>query len=400
MNALVGLEEVAGLIGAEPRIRQNSPSHDDLEAEASTDLSQRVIRLAKRLGIVVFSPLRRRFEVTLRYMTKYTDVELCAGAGGQAHGLELAGFEHVALVEIDRHACETLRLNRPQWNVLEADLHEWDPSAYEGVDLLSGGVPCPPFSVAGKQLGELDDRELFGRALEIIRQIKPRGVMLENVRGLLDPKFDTFRKNVSDRLRRYGYSPQWRLLQASDYGVSQLRPRVICVALRPIDMRHFVWPEPDEATPPTVGELLGDLMAANGWKGAAAWSKQANTIAPTLVGGSKLHGGADLGPTRAKRAWMKLGINGRSIADDNPPADAPNDFTPRLTVRMAARIQGFDDEWQFSGRKTSSYRQVGNAFPPAVARRVGQQIIRAWEATDGTGSAISTGKEDIPHPTD
>ena len=249
-------------------------------------------------------------------------------------------------------------------------------------------------------MGELDDRELFGRALEIIRQVKPRGVMLENVRGLLDPKFDAFRKNVSDRLRRYGYSPQWKLLQASDYGVSQLRPRVICVALKPSDMKHFTWPEPDEKRPSTVGELLEDLMAANGWKNASTWAAKADSIAPTLVGGSKLHGGADLGPTRAKRAWMKLGVDGKGIADGNPPADAPADFMPRLTVRMAARIQGFDDDWMFAGRKTASYRQVGNAFPPAVARRVGQQIIRAWEAADGTGSVAGAGEEDVSHQAD
>ncbi|PAU69081.1 DNA cytosine methyltransferase [Bifidobacterium criceti] len=328
--------------------------------------------------------------------TEYTDVELCAGAGGQAYGLELAGFKHVALVEIDKHACGTLRLNRPNWNVIEADLREWDPSDYKGVDLISGGVPCPPFSVAGRQLGELDERELFNRALEIIRQVEPRGVMLENVRGLLDPKFDVFRKNVSDRLRRYRYSPQWRLLQASDYGVSQLRPRVICVALRPADMKYFTWPEPDEVNPPTVGALLEDLMAADGWKGAAGWARRADAIAPTLVGGSKLHGGADLGPTRAKRAWAKLGVDGKGIADGNPPADAPNDFTPRLTVRMAARIQGFDDGWKFVGRKTASYRQIGNAFPPAVARRVGQQIIHAWEVADGAASVVGESKADLP----
>ena len=139
--------------------------------------------LAKRLETISFAFLCRQSDVTFLPMTRYTDVELCAGAGGQAHGLELAGFKHVALVEMDKHACETLRLNRPQWNVIEDDLHKWDPSAYEGVDLISGGVPCPPFSIAGRQLGALDDRELFGRALEIIRQVKPRGVMLENVRN-------------------------------------------------------------------------------------------------------------------------------------------------------------------------------------------------------------------------
>ena len=317
-----------------------------------------------------------------RRLMTYSDVELCAGAGGQAHGLEMAGFEHKALVEIDPYACKTLRLNRPGWNVIEGDLHTWDPTPYIGVDLVSGGVPCPPFSIAGRQLGELDERELFGRALEIIHQIHPRGVMLENVRGLFDPKFDTFRQRVSNRLRNYGYSPQWKLLQASDYGVSQLRPRVICVALRPTDMKYFSWPEPDGTPPPTVGELLEDLMGGNGWAGAHAWAKQAKTIAPTLVGGSKKHGGADLGPTRAKKAWAVLGIDGKGLADDIPAPNMPTNFTPRLTTRMAARIQGFDDNWQFAGRKTAQYRQIGNAFPPAVARRVGEQIAKAWETAD------------------
>lgn len=113
----------------------------------------------------------------------YGSVELCAGAGGQARGLERAGFQHRALVEIDKHACATLRLNRPEWNVIEGDLHTWDPSPYKGVDLLAGGVPCPPFSIAGKQLGELDERELFGRALEIVKIVKPRAVFRNCVRG-------------------------------------------------------------------------------------------------------------------------------------------------------------------------------------------------------------------------
>lgn len=313
-------------------------------------------------------------------MPPLTSVEICAGAGGQALGLEMAGFEHKAAVEYDAWACKTLRLNRPEWNVIEGDLLEWDGKPYKGVDLLAGGVPCPPFSVAGKQLGHEDERDLFPTAMRLVEEIEPRAVMLENVRGLQDPKFDEYRESINQTLRDLGYAPEWKLLQASDFGVSQLRPRFIMVAMRAELADKFSWPEPDIEPPKTVGNLLLDLMKADGWKGAEAWVEQANTIAPTLVGGSKKHGGPDLGPTRARRAWAALGVEGRTIADANPPADL--DTMPRLTVRMAARVQGFPDSWQFAGKKTNSYRQVGNAFPPPVAEAVGRQIAKALTEED------------------
>src|SRR5208283_5708461 len=109
-------------------------------------------------------------------MARLTTLELCAGAGGQALGLEQAGIEHLALVEWDRHACETLRLNRPKWNVIKSDIREFDATGYKGVDIVSGGLPCPPFSVAGRQLGDKDDRNLFPAAIRIIAQAKPRAV--------------------------------------------------------------------------------------------------------------------------------------------------------------------------------------------------------------------------------
>lgn len=307
-----------------------------------------------------------------------TSVEICAGAGGQALGLEMAGFGHEAVVEIEPPACSTLRLNRPQWNVLEQDLLEWSGKAYEGVDLFAGGVPCPPFSKAGKQLGAEDERNLFPKAIDLIDEIGPRAVMLENVRGLLDPVFDTYRADVEGQLRKMGYAAHWRLLNASNYGVSQLRPRAILVGIRKDFAENFNWPTPHEVEPPTVGELLKDLMASKGWAGADAWAAKANAIAPTLVGGSKKHGGPDLGPTRARAAWAALGVEGRTIADDVPGEDHVG--MPRLTVRMAARIQGFPDDWQIFGRKTAAYRQIGNAFPPPVAAAVGRQIHKAITA--------------------
>jgi DNA (cytosine-5)-methyltransferase 1 len=309
-------------------------------------------------------------------------VEICAGAGGQALGLERAGFEHALAVELDGFACATLRANRPAWKVAQGDVADrsvWEPDAYAGVDLLAGGVPCPPFTVAGRQLGATDERDLFAWAVELCGRIGPRALLLENVRGLSLNRFGAYRQHVLDRLRELGYVPGWRLLQASDFGVPQLRPRFVLVAVRAEDAPWFRWPAPLEAAPGTVGETLRDLMGARGWPGTDRWARRADAIAPTIVGGSKKHGGADLGPTRAKQAWAELGVDGLGLADQAPGPDDDPALRPKLTCAMVARLQGWQDAWgwEFTGRKTARYRQVGNAFPPPVAEAVGQSIRRA-----------------------
>jgi DNA (cytosine-5)-methyltransferase 1 len=261
---------------------------------------------------------------------------------------------------------------------MQADLREFDAAGFKGVDLVSGGLPCPPFSVAGKQLGESDDRNLFPAAIRIIAQVKPRAVMIENVRGILDAVFVDYRKFIAGELGRLGYHCDWKLLVASDFGVPQLRPRVVFVAVRGNDFHRFRWPTPSETLAPTVGETLYDLMAKSGWRGAKLWKQRADEVAPTIVGGSLKHGGPDLGPTRARKAWASLGVDGIGIVDEAPPKDFVG--MPRLTVRMVARIQGFPDDWIFSGKKTAAYRQVGNAFPPPVARAVATEICSALSA--------------------
>jgi DNA (cytosine-5)-methyltransferase 1 len=311
---------------------------------------------------------------------RFSCVELCAGGGGQALGLEMAGFNHLALVEIDSHSVRTLRQNRPSWNVVESDLNIWDPEKYKSADLISAGLPCPPFSKAGKQLGRNDERNLFPRALEIIRIIRPKAVMIENVRGLMDAIFHDFREEFQSQVKQLGYWASWQLLNASNFGVPQLRPRVVFVALRPPLSKHFTWPEPILVSPPSVGEALYDFMAERGWRGARHWKTIANEIAPTLVGGSRKHGGPDLGPCRAKRAWASLGVDALVLGDAAPDADFVG--MPRLTVQMCAVLQGFPKDWIFSGGKTAAYRQVGNAFPPPVAAAVGQAIKAAFHGTD------------------
>lgn len=345
-------------------------------------------------------------------MTELSVIEICAGAGGQALGLERAGFEHKLAIELDRDAVATLKRNRPAWKVEKGDvanpeifnprLFRPDAPDQDGrpIDLLAGGVPCPPFSIAGKQLGAHDERDLFAWAVEQVSVIRPRALMLENVRGLSMPRFAGYRQHVLDRLRALGYSAEWRLIQANEYGVPQLRPRFVLIALKTEDFRYFYWPEP-LGEPKTVGETLHELMKAKGWSGADQWAKKANKIAPTIVGGSKKHGGADLGPTRAKRAWAEMGVDGYGVHDTAPPYTDKRPMTdkgPKLTVEMVARLQGWiwaKDEahrarleanlpesekrwiWIFTGAKTAQYRQIGNAFPPPVAFALGSSIAAA-----------------------
>ncbi|MEW1686727.1 DNA cytosine methyltransferase [Streptomyces sp. NPDC091265] len=382
-----------------------------------------------------------------------TSIEICAGAGGQAIGLHQAGFKHLALVEIDPHAAETLRENiknlkawsweRDYCDVISGDVNDFcaiprgqgqksslekaqaylrGPLAKGKLGLLAGGVPCPPFSHAGKQLGKDDERDLFPRILELAEELHPEAVMIENVRGIKDAKFADYRKYIVARLEGgwathpvtgiteeftgLGYEVcEWEVLEASDFGVPQLRPRAVLVAIRKdvLGNLKFVWPTATE-TPRSVFRALGKSMelryrpylkmdgdvarlareCLDRWKEKAqkAEGRKDFGIAPTLVGGSKKHGGADLGPSRAKAAWDLLGVSGVGVANSHEDSvkkksqdrDLFRSTGPMLTVEQAAIIQGFPDNWKFSGGKTAQYRQVGNAFPPPVASAVGKAI--------------------------
>ncbi|MGW0779805.1 DNA cytosine methyltransferase [Streptomyces sp. NPDC002913] len=334
-------------------------------------------------------------------------VEICAGAGGQSLGLERAGFRHRLAVELDPQAAETLRCNLVEFLGFSeeeardsvkigdvADPNIWNPALdAANLDLLAGGVPCPPFSIAGKQLGTSDERDLFAWAIELCGKVQPKALLLENVRGLSANRFAGYRQHVLDRLKEHGYIAEWQLLQADEFGVSQLRPRFVLIALQREFAPYFEWPDRRPGSAKSVGELLVDLMGANGWEGAQKWADAANGIAPTIVGGSKKHGGADLGPTRAKRAWAEKGVDAMGVANEAPSADGPPVIEgvprPKLTTAMVARIQGWQDadsegnggeddfRWRFHGRKTSVYRQIGNAFPPPVAKALGVSIRNA-----------------------
>ncbi|MFG3166552.1 DNA cytosine methyltransferase [Streptomyces sp. NPDC048200] len=368
----------------------------------------------------------------------YTSIEICAGAGGQAIGLHLAGFRHLALVEIDKYAAATLQENievHPKWDwerdncdVLCKDVVDFEPERdlkksaglYRRgeVDLLAGGVPCPPFSHAGKQLGEDDERDLFPRILALAELIRPRAVMIENVRGLMDAKFDDYRSRIQASLEEMGPGVDglpgykvvaWRVYEAEKFGVPQLRPRSILVAFRKDVLKDLKYETPaPSAKRVNVFDALEGTMAQRiepflaGTRAAEArrvfedWKKEAvKDVAPTLVGGSKKHGGADLGPSRAKKAWRALGVSGMGVANapvnGQPTGTEDRDLFgadgPMLTVRQAAIIQGFPTEWDFTGGKTAQYRQVGNAFPPPVAQAIGESIIEVLEADRKRGNS-------------
>ncbi|HRK06402.1 MAG TPA: DNA cytosine methyltransferase [Pseudobdellovibrionaceae bacterium] len=303
-------------------------------------------------------------------------LELCAGGGGQALGLDLAGYETAALVEIEKEACATLSHNRPEWNVVQADLKILKPDTFKNIDLICGGVPCQPFSIAGQKLGQTDERDLFPVAINYVQKLKPVAFFFENVRGLASGSFEGYRDQIVNEFIKAGYYVEWRVLEASDYGVPQLRPRFVLVGKRNGAI-PFPWPvKTDQRV--TVAQTISDQMGKYGWKGLEQWMKKADHIAPTIVGGSKKHGGPDLGPTRAKRQWASLGVDGMGIANDSPAKDFEG--LPRLTNEMVARLQGFPDSWKFMGKKTAVYRQIGNAFPPPVAKAVAE-AMRTWVST-------------------
>ncbi|MFE6784811.1 DUF6339 family protein [Streptomyces sp. NPDC057680] len=312
---------------------------------------------------------------------RYKSIEICAGAGAQALGLELAGFDPLLLIDSKADACFTIDLNRPDWDVVCMDVVEFRaemrPDVF-GVDLLSGGLPRVKSSATVGRTEDTEERRVLRTAVELACSIKPKAVLLENVPDLVEsPAFEADRAWIEAELISAGYRSSWRVLNASNFGVPQNRSSGFLIALREPYFSRFQWPDGHETAPPTVGAVLGASMASHGWPGVEQWIKNADRIAPALVGGSDRRGGADLGPTGSKKAWASLGVNGNSLGDEPPSPDFPADDHPKLTVEQAAMIQSFPSDWNFSGGKTSRYRQIGHAMPPPLATAVGLAIAAA-----------------------
>ncbi|MEF2074199.1 DNA cytosine methyltransferase [Consotaella aegiceratis] len=352
--------------------------HDVLVWAQGQELRQpmdRRVACSQAGTVVPLDGLPRTKQYRPSHPYQFSVLELCAGAGGQALGLHAAGFRHVGLVEFDRHAAATLRHNEPGWPVIETDVTKLDFSPFRGVDVLAAGLPCQPYSSAGERRGAADARDLFERALEIIAEVRPRVVMIENVIAILHVTHAERRRVVLAALKGLGYDIEWRIVRGRDFGMAQNRQRAILVAMERGSFHRFRWPTIVDIPKQTVGEALYDLMAARGWKGAEEWAKHACGHAPTIIGGSKGKQGLDLGQPGAREAWRKLGVDPNYI---DPLAPSRNfEGNPRLTLPMLARLQDFPDDWEFRGPREEQLHQIANAFPPRMARKMGLAIERA-----------------------
>ncbi|MFS0695836.1 DNA cytosine methyltransferase [Streptomyces nitrosporeus] len=332
-------------------------------------------------------------------------VDVCAGAGGLALGLEQAGFEPVLLLDNKPVACDTLRLNRPGWDVLETDLREFDPADHPqtyDVDLLSAGPPRVRSSATAGRAETDEELRLLEAAVLLTLGIRPRALLIENVPGMVEADaFAPVRDFIHQELEHLGYRLRWFVVNAADFGVPQDRRQGVLVAMQERYFDAFRPPAPSVRRHLSVGEALRASMSARGWAGVDDWADQALKVAPTLVGGSDNRGGADLGPTGTKKAWARMGVNGSSLADEVPGPE--QDGSPemiKLTVPQAAILQGFPTHWRFAGRKTVRYRQIGHASPPAVGAALGRAVAAALhgsgEAVSGANASPTAGYTSIP----
>ncbi|WP_327577728.1 DNA cytosine methyltransferase [Streptomyces sp. NBC_00145] len=320
-------------------------------------------------------------------MAGMTFVDVCAGAGGLALGLEQAGFEPRLLLDDDKHAITTLRTNRPQWNVLHTDLLDFDPSEHPesyDVDLLAAGLPRVKSSATARRADSHAEERLLEATIYLVHAIRPRAVLIENVPGLArSGEYQRFRDFAQAELAHLEYEFSWFVMNAVDFGVPQNRKQGVLVAIEQRSAGAFQPPTPAVQEPTTVGAALGPSMASRGWLDAARWAAQAGQPAPTLVGGSKNRGGADLGPTGAKRKWATMGVDGHTLGDEIPGPEFVWDpemgrgSMVKITPEQAALLQGFPESWEISGRKTPRYRQVGHATPPPVGQALGRAVAEA-----------------------
>lgn len=326
-----------------------------------------------------------------------TSIELFAGAGGLALGLEQAGFRHVLLSEMMPDACDTLRLNRPEWNVVEGDVHGVSFSDLRGqVDLVSGGFPCQAFSMAGKRLGFGDTRgTLFAEFVRCVNEVEPKLVLFENVKGLVSHDKGRTLATIVHSFEEAGYEICYKVLNASRLGVGQKRERIVGIGIRqdliPDDGSFpFAFPTEDDhvttlaealdGVPESVGVSYSDRkrkvleMVPPG----GCWVDLPHDVAKEYLGGSYDTPGGKRGMAR-RIAWDEPCLTLTTSPSQKQTERCHPDETRPFTVREYARIQSFPDEWEFCGGVGSMYKQIGNAVPVEMARRVGVCLMETLE---------------------
>lgn len=325
---------------------------------------------------------------------KIKGIELFAGAGGLALGLEEAGIHGQAFVELDKSACNTLRKNKPNWNVIEGDIATVDFKKYHGkIDVVSGGAPCQAFSYAGKRLGFGDTRgTLFAEFARCLKEVEPKMFLFENVKGLLThDKGRTF-KTIIHEFESLGYKAQYKILNAAYYGVGQKRQRLIVIGIRE-DLRDtiaFNYPEPSENMTVLRDVLQNvpespyqpysenkrrvmELVPAGG-----CWVDLPEEVAKEYMGKSYHSGGGRRGMAR-RISWDEPCLTLTTSPSQKQTERCHPEETRPFTVREYARIQSFPDEWQFEGSLSEQYKQIGNAVPVELARKLGVEIVKALE---------------------
>jgi DNA (cytosine-5)-methyltransferase 1 len=329
----------------------------------------------------------------------YTVVELFAGAGGLALGLEKAGFHSKGLVEIDKYACQTLRKNRPNWNVIEKDIIEVaeigirnfvDLSIGE-LDLLSGGYPCQAFSYAGKKMGLSDARgTMFYYYAQILQQLLPKMFLAENVKGLVNHDNGRTLALMLKVFSDIGYTVKWQVLRALDYDVAQKRERIVLVGIRNdlVEKYNFSYALPQPyGYELTLRDILKDVPKSEGAKYPESkkkvldlvppggyWRDLPDEIAKEYMGASYYSGGGRTGMAR-RLSWDEPSLTLTCSPAQKQTERCHPDETRPFTVREYARIQSFPDDWQFDCSMNNAYKQIGNAVPVNMAKAIGLSIV-------------------------
>jgi DNA (cytosine-5)-methyltransferase 1 len=327
-------------------------------------------------------------------------LELCAGGGGMALGFEQAGFRHVALIEYNKNAVATLRKNRPEWNVVQADVRKVDFTQYRRhrIDVLCGGLPCTPFSTVGQRKGKDDANDLLTEGVRAVQETEPKAFLFENVEGLLHARHADYVAALLRKLSKAGYQSEIHRINARDYGVAQDRSRIMIVGFRKNLKGAFRMPPKFPEMAKNMGDVLADLMGSNGWSGVDNWVRMMRERPEFDRAGKQIGIGALSDTIRGYQGSAHEGEARRALANGvsyAPPAKAaPTDeeaskrgFIPCLTNPMRARLQGFPDAWQFVGGLGPVADQIGNAVAPPVAQAMGLAMYSAlkglnidWEA--------------------